>query len=235
MSLPTKKNPFVATGKWTLPLLEQLEIKIDDIAETTSDFTRIKNPTNRYWKAYIHFVSGKYESRIIKMCDCDVPYMKATNYGTEFIVARLQKVVGDAIKAKALEKNIVVDLSDKRAASDENNWWMTINNVNGRIGLIDGEGRFEPRDLGAIMNKTEAGVKLNLDLVLSLRLTLENKKDRDSRSAFNIVADCSRGAIIAARQDIEAPAVETGVPQQSASKEDVASQELVDMLSELDI
>jgi len=233
MSLPTNKNPFTIVGKWTDDLIKQIEIKIDEINETTSDFTRKRHPNNRYWKAQVHFKHGKYEQRIIKMADCDVPYIKATNYGTDYIVARLQKAVGDAIVQEALKKDIVVSLQDKRAASDENNWWMTINNTSGRIGVIDKQGQFDPKDLGAIFTKTNEGVKLNLDLVFSIRLTITDKRERTSRDAFTLVADCSRGAITAARLDIQAPSVEASIPQQPASKEDIASAELIDMIDGL--
>ncbi|KAJ4002538.1 hypothetical protein NW766_012863, partial [Fusarium irregulare] len=233
MSLPANKNPFTSVGKWTQALMDQIEINIDDIKETTSDFTRKKYPKNRYWKALVNFKHGKYEQRVIKMSDCDVPFIKSGTYGTEYIVARLQKVVGDAIVAKALEKDIVVSLQDKRAVSDENNWWATVNNTNGRIGIIDANGNFEPKDLGVVFIKTEQGVKLNLDVVFSIKLTLTDGRERTTRDAFNLVADCSRGAIMAIRQDIEPPTVEAAIPQQPASKNDVASQELCDALDSL--
>ncbi|KAF5530701.1 hypothetical protein FNAPI_13495 [Fusarium napiforme] len=233
MSLPTNKNPFTSVGKWTQALVDQLDIEIDDIKETTSDFTRKKYPKNRYWKAQIKFKHGQYGIKIVKMNDCDVPYIKSATYGTKYILARLQKVVGDTIAAKALEKDIIVSLQDKRAVSDENNWWVTINNTNGRIGIIDSHGNFDPKDAGAVFAKTEQGMKLNIDLVFSIKLTITDGRDRTTKDAFTLVADCSRGAIQAIRQDIEPPAVEATIPQQAASKSDIASQELCDALDSL--
>ncbi|KJZ69349.1 hypothetical protein HIM_11260 [Hirsutella minnesotensis 3608] len=233
MSLTSGKNPFPNVGKWTPELLNRIQVEIDDVKETTSPFTRSKNPGNRYWKAYVHFKFEKFESKIIKMTDCDVPHIKASNYGTDFIIARLQKSVGDKIVAEALKKDIVVSLDDKRVPSDENNWWLTINNTSGRIGTINPRGEFDPKDLGAIFKATEEGVKLNLDLVFSLKLTLENKRDRSNVDKFSLVADCSRGAIRAIRQAVEAPSIDTAIPQQKASKDDVASQELVDEIDKL--
>lgn len=235
MSLPAGKNPFHSTGKWNPANLKDIIVEIDEIKETTSDFTRKKNPKNRYWKASIKFKFGGYESRIIKMADCDIPFVKATNYGTDYIVARLQKAVGDKIVEEALKHNIIVNLQDKRAASNEHNWWMTINNTNGHIGIVDGSANFEPQDLGNIFAKTESGVKLNLDLVFSIRLTKTDNGDRTTKDVFNLVADCSRGSIKAIKQDIEAPAVEASIPQQPASKQDVAGQELLDAIAELSL
>ncbi|KHN93715.1 uncharacterized protein MAM_08428 [Metarhizium album ARSEF 1941] len=233
MSLPGGKNPFNSVGKWNLDNLKNVAVEIDEVKETTSDFTRRKNPKNRYWKAFIKFKSGPHESKVIKMYDCDIPYVKSTNYGTDYILARLQKVVGEKIVEEALKHNIVVNLQDKRAASDENNWWMTINNTSGRIGVVDSSANFEPQDLGAIFAKTEDGVKLNLDLVFSVRLTKTDNSDRASKDVFNLVADCSRGSIKAIRQEIEAPSVEASIPQQPASKADIAGQELIDAINGL--
>lgn len=229
----SNKNPFTTNAKWTPDLLKQISIVIDDPVETTSNFTRQRNPTNRYWKAQVHFEFDKFKQRIIKMADCDVPYIKATNYGSQFIVARLQKAVSDAIVAEALKKNIIITIQDKRAASDDNNWWTTINNIDGRIGTVDNAGQFEPKDLGAIFNKTQEGVKINFDVVLTIKLTTTDKRDKTSRDAFSLVADCSRGALIAVKQDIEAPQVETNIPQQPASKGDIAPQELTELIDQL--
>ncbi|KAM4067447.1 hypothetical protein HRG_012263 [Hirsutella rhossiliensis] len=107
MSLNPSKNPFPNIGKWTPELLNQIEIVIDDVKETTSPFTRSKSPNNRYWKAFVHFKYATYESKIIKMSDCDIPHINAANYGSDFIIAKLQKCVGDKIAAEALKKDII--------------------------------------------------------------------------------------------------------------------------------
>ncbi|KAJ5800063.1 uncharacterized protein N7518_002131 [Penicillium psychrosexuale] len=48
-----------------------------------------------------------------------------------------------------------------------------------------------------------------------------------------LIADCSRGAIKAINQDIEPPNVETQIPQQRASKQDVVGQDLLDAINNL--
>ncbi|PHH59216.1 hypothetical protein CDD81_3558 [Ophiocordyceps australis] len=232
-SIPSNKSPFNIIGKWDREILDHIQIEIGDPKETTSDFTRKKNPNNRYWKAYVTFKYGKHDSRIIKMLNCDVPHIKSSNYGIEYIVANLQREVGDAIVEAAMKKDIIANMHDKRAASTDDNWWLTINNINGRVGLIDQLGEFEPRDMGMIFTKTESGIRLNLDLVFCLRLTIDEKRDRTSKDVFNVVADCSRGAIMAVRQEVQAPTVEAAIPQQRATKQDIASQELIDALDQL--
>ncbi len=228
------KNPFHSIGDWNLSNIKDIEVVIGEVNETTSKFTREKNANNRYWKAPVSFrtTDGKYESKIIKMFNCDVPYMSSTNYGKDYIVARLNKIVGEKIAAAALEKNIIVDTSDKRAVSDENSWWLTVNNADGRMGLVDSHGEFDPKDLVKVFTNTEKGMKVNFDLVFNIKLAKTDKKDRSSKDAFNLVSDCSRGAVKALNQDIEAPPTEGAIPQQAASKQDVASQELIDMFNE---
>jgi len=159
--------------------------------------------------------------------------MKASNYGADYVYACLQKCVGDAIVAAGMEKDILISLEDAKAASNDTQWWMTINGLGGRVGIVDANGQFESRDLQMILNKTEQGVQINFDLVFSLRLTLENGEDRKNQHAFRIVPDCSRGAIKALRQDIEPPSIDSQIPQQKAVKGDVASQELIDAIDAL--
>lgn len=229
-----KKNPFIAVGNWTSSLLNELDVVIGDPRETTSDFTRKKNPENRYWKAPIHFKYKETESKIIKMAGCSVPYIQATNYGSDFIVVQLQRVVADDIIKEALQKGILVNLADKRVSNYESEtWWATVNNVSGKIGVADKEGKFQTVDLGHIITKTENGVRINLDLTFNLKLTKENKKDRTDKDVFQLAPELSRGAIMQINEEIEPPQVETGVPQQPLSKLDVASQELIDAIANL--
>lgn len=232
MSLPTDKNPFISVGNWTPQLLSQIEVKIGDPVETTSDFTRKRNPTARYWKASVEFRHKEFKSRIIKMNGVDVPYVKATNYGQDFIYARLQKCVGDAIVAAGLPKDLKVTTADKRVSSGAEEMWMTINGTAGRIGLVDASGNFDSKDVVAVFNKTQNGIKVNLDVVFNIRLQLV-ERDRTARDIFAISADCSRASIKAGNVEVEPPAVDGTVPQQQASRNDIASQELIDMFDNL--
>lgn len=232
-ALPRNRNPFTTVAEWTPEKLSEIEILIHDLNETTSDFTRKRNPKNRYWKGKVSFKFGEYESNILKMSNCEVPYLKATNYGTDYFIARLQKPVADAIVSAAMKKDILATHVDPRVGASPNEWWMTINGISGRTGVVDSNGNFTPRDLHSILTKTESGVRVNLDLVFSLRLTIEGGQDRKNTNAFRIVPDCSRAAIKAVRQDITPPAVESQIPSQPAAKADVASQELIDALDAL--
>jgi hypothetical protein len=231
------KNPFVSIDKWTPELISQINVHIDDVIETTGDFTRQRDPNKRHFKAGVWFSLGKEEKhrqRIIKMGGCGVPYTKQANYGSQFVVALLQKTVGDAIVNAAIAKNIIVSLDDKRHMSTDAEWWSMINQVNGKIGLIDANADFEPMDLSGIFKSTEKGVILNLDLVFNIRLATD-KRDPTPRDAYTLVADCSRGAIIEVNKDIQGPVLESAIPQQAASQRDIASEELRQLLRTLNI
>ncbi|KAI1906219.1 hypothetical protein LOZ61_006777 [Ophidiomyces ophidiicola] len=227
------KNPFNSIADWTDDYLKDIEINISDIRETTSDFTRKRNPGHRYWKGMVTFKYKGHTSRILKMAQCPVPYVKITNYGKDFVYASLQKSVCDAIVKSAMTKDIVVTGQDPKVSGSDNEWWATINNLDGRVGVVDSAGNFEAKDLKMIFDKSELGARINFDLIFSIRLTLENGADRKPHDVFRIIPDCSRGAIKAAKQEIEPPNIESQIPQQRAAKIDVADQELMDSLNAL--
>ena len=61
------RNLIANVGEWNQELISQLEVVITDIEETTSDFTRKRNPKNRYWKAKVNFKQGNHQSRLLRM------------------------------------------------------------------------------------------------------------------------------------------------------------------------
>ncbi|KAL4766738.1 hypothetical protein BDW60DRAFT_201843 [Aspergillus nidulans var. acristatus] len=227
------KNPFASVSKWTEKFLDEVTIDISDIKETTSDFTRKRNAGHRYWKGSITFKYKNHSSKILKMSQCAVPFTKASNYGADYVYARLQKPVCDAIIKSAMSKGIVVTGIDPKVSGSDNEWWVTINNIAGRIGTVDAAGNFEAKDFRTALEKSELGALVNFDLTFAIRLTLENNADRKPHDVFRIVPDCSRGAIKFINQEIEPPSIETQIPQQKATKEDVADQELIDSLNAL--
>ncbi|KAM3518252.1 hypothetical protein NHJ13051_008327 [Beauveria bassiana] len=233
--LPKGKNPFASVGEWNLANLENVVVEISKPKETTSDFTRSKNKDNRYWKAEVSFSTkdGAYKSRIIKANNCPVPHSDQANYGDSFLMASLPRVIGEKIAAAALQQNIIVDINDKRAVSTANNWWLTINNTRNHLGLVDKDGSFAVKSLDKAFASTEAGMMINFDLVFNLKLTKSDQADRHTNDAFSLVADCSRGAVKAMKQDVEPPQVEGSVPQQPAVRNDIASQELIDAFAEI--
>ncbi|KAG5932936.1 hypothetical protein E4U59_007151 [Claviceps monticola] len=186
-----------------------ISIRLDSDKETTSEFTRKNNPKNRYWKAGVRFVE-------------------------DYAVARLQRGVGEKIVGAAAKQGGIVDMTDKRAVSDEDSWWLTVNNINGRSGCFDKDAVFSQVDLGKIFTKTQQGLKVNLDLVFSIRLT-KSEADRTDDDVFNLVADCSRCAIKAMNVDVQAPLLETAILQQRAYRMNIAPTELIDQLNALEI
>ena len=231
--LPKNRNPFQTVANWTPDMMKEIGIVLTDVTETTSDFTRKKNPKNRYWRGNITFKYKEYESRILKMAGCGVPYTKSTNYGTDYVYASLQKSVSDAIIAACMKKDIIVTTDDPKFTSGPNEWWATINGLKDKVGTVTADGEFSPKDLSAILKKTELGVRINFDLVFSIRLTVTDEQDRKPQQAFRIVPDCSRASIKSIREEIEPPSIESSIPQQPAAKVDVASQELLDAIDAL--
>ncbi|KIW35740.1 uncharacterized protein PV06_11917, partial [Exophiala oligosperma] len=182
------------------------------------------------------FKYKEYESRIIKMQRCNVSYSETANYGTDYCYATLNKAIGEAIVQAGLKMDVRVTLQDPKVSGGteyDDQWWMTINGLKGRTGIVDNNGEFEPKDLGQVMQQSKHGAVMNFDLVFSIRLTKENNKERGPTDTFNIIPECSRGAIKSINLEIEPPNVETQIPTQKAVKDDVASDELVNALNAL--
>lgn len=231
--LPTGKNPFTQRGEWPKEILDQIEISVINLRETTSDFTRKRNPGKRYWRGDVNFKFEQFESRILKMANCPVPYHKNPTYGKDFIYANLQKSVGEAIVAACTKEGITATHFDKKISGTDKDWWATINNTDGSIGTVDSNGDFEPKDVQMIFDVTELGARINLDLVFSVRLTLDDGADRKPTDTFRVVTDCSRGGIKAIKQEVPPPQIETQIPQQRAARIDVADQGLLDAIAAL--
>lgn len=233
--LPKGKNPFNNRGDWTPEQLKQLNITVADLRETTSDFTRKRNPGHRYWKGQIIFKFDGFESRILKMNNCAVPYNKNATYGKDFIYANLQKPVADAIVAACAREEIIATHHDNKLSGTDQDWWATINGTDGRLGTVDQSGDFDPKDMKTVFDRSENGALFNFDLVFSIRLTIEGGRERRPNDSFRIVTDCSRGAVKAINQSIPPPFVESQIPQQKATRTDVASQELLDAIGALSV
>ena len=167
------------------------------------------------------------------MAGCEVPFVKSTNYGTDYFYAHLQKPIADAIIAAGMKKDIIVTKSDPKMTAPDSEWWATINGTSGRIGIVDGSGNFHTKDFDQLLKKTEKGVLVNLDLVLTIRLTTSDGADKKPQSAFRIVPDCSRASIKTVNQEVEPPPIDSQVPQQAAARGDIVSQEVLDLLDGL--
>ncbi|KAL9122216.1 MAG: hypothetical protein Q9187_001233 [Circinaria calcarea] len=228
-------NPFESITNWTPELLQHVRIKITTPNETTSEFTRKNNPNNRYWKALVSFSIKDRESRVIKSARALIPYVDNANYGVDFCYATLNRSIGEAIRDAAAKQDINVTLDDARVASNSEQWWMSVNGIKGRVGVIDKDGSFDPKDLAQILKTSERGVMVNMDTAFSLSLSKGETKARNPQDVFHLKVDCSRAAIKAINQDVDAPATATAIPVQRAAKEDIASEDLMAQLSSLSI
>lgn len=77
------------------------------------------------------------------------------------------------------------------------------------------------------------GARINLDLVVDIKLSTQDKKGKTSKVVFTLVPPCSRGAIQDIIIDIHPPRIETSEPTQPASRSDIASQDLITALDQL--
>lgn len=240
-AIPKNKNPFHVVTTWTPEMLQLIDIDIPEPTETTNDFTRSKQKASRYWSTDVTFryrdpeTNREFTSGVIKMSDNDVPRIDSLSYGNDFFYATCNKAIGDAVVAAASKKNLSVTTDDEKTVSNQNQWWKTINKAKGRCGVLDNEGTFTPRDLHAIMLKTEAGIKASLDISIKLKYNTKDGSNRKPTSQFRIVLDLSRGFIRRLRNDVAPPPLESSIETAPVSRSDIATEDLLDELNSLEI
>lgn len=230
------KNHFVNIGNWTPDKLKNLQVIIGPIKETTSSFTKKNSGENhRYWKAPIEFKYENMTSKVIKMAAVHVPYVEKQNYGKSYVMASLQRAIGDAIVKAGIASDITITLDSGNIKNPKESWWATINGIDGKVGIANGKADFVTTDLYSVFDRTnKKGVVANLDLVFHIKFATDDSSDRNNKSTFTIAADCSRMVLLTVGvPDMPSPPIDSVVPMQALSKQDVASQELVTQLMQL--
>jgi len=230
-ALNPSKNPFIHIGDWTPELISQIEVIVSQPVETTSDFTRKKSPTKRYWKSTVTFKYHTFESSIIKMNGCDIPYLSKQTYGKDYVYAVINQHVAKAIEAAGIKAELTVDIEDEKVKSNAEQCWKTINKLNDRFGSINKTGQFVPRSLPGIFNKTQSGLKANFDMIFNLKCNTDGGIDRTARTVFRLTPEASRCYIKQLNVDVQPPETDTSVPLQKATRGDIADD---DLLAELD-
>lgn len=240
-SIPKNKNPFHVVTNWTPEMLDLIEIEVPEPIETTNDFTRSKQRGSRYWSTEVKFkyvdpeTNREFKSGIIKMEDNDIPRVDSQSYGGDFFYATCNKAIGDAIVKAAAKKNIKVTTNDEKAVSNENQWWKTINKAKSRVGILDSEGIFMPKDVHNIMVKTEAGIKATIDVSVKLKYNTKDGSNKGPQSEFRIVFDLSRGIIRGLRNDVQPPPLESSVETAPIRRKDLATEDLLNDLASLEM
>lgn len=231
------KKFFGTNGSWTEDNFKNVKIIVADPKESTNAFTKQTKPNARYWKSGIEFEYKDYKSKVIKMVNVRVPYMGKQNYGSNYIVGELQRIVGEHIVAAALKKDIIVTMDSKDIKYDNDKWWSTVNGVkHDNVGFLTTQGVLEQVELPVLFERSDnKGLIMNLDVYFNIKFSTEDGGDRTSKSKFTISTEISRGYIMDFGVDIEPPATESSIPVQPATKIDVASQELMDKFNKLNV
>ncbi|KAF2857432.1 hypothetical protein K470DRAFT_172235 [Piedraia hortae CBS 480.64] len=152
-----QRNPFETVNNWTKETFGKVEVVIGTISETTSEFTKKKNPTNRYWRAPVSFKLNNFESMVLKQANVAVPYNRGQNYGVDYMYVGMPKFIGTHIE------NAAVQVDDDRLNSTDTEWWKTLNNCTDSCGIITRDDNFEPRDLSNAFRATKKGIIVNVD------------------------------------------------------------------------
>jgi hypothetical protein len=232
---PQKSDPFKTFNAWDEETFGQIDIIVEAIAETTNDYTRSKNPTNRYWRAPVKFSYKNYTSDLLKQANVEVPYNRGSNYGEDYMYVCMPKFVGARIAEAAAKQGITVQTDEDRIISTETKWWKTLNNCKERCGVITNDGDFQERRIANAFVNSKKGIRINLDYCVFLRLTKDDKSDRNDKDVFRVVLDCSRVALKEVRVDVEPPPLTSRVPTSNAMKDDIATDDLIAQLESLGV
>ncbi len=233
-TLPKNKNPFETVSNWTPELLEQIEILVPEPSETTNDFTRKNNPGARYWSTEVTFKYEAYESKVIKIAGCQIPYVQSASYGGDYFYATFNKALCDAIVKAGNDIGLTVQPNDDKLGYTDEFPWKTINKASGRVGYLDKNAKFQAKDLHNIFLRTEGGIRASVDVIIKLKGHTSGA-NRNQRTPFKVVADCSRCYIKQTRQDIPPPPLESVVETIRGTKADVASDDLISELEGLEV
>lgn len=240
-AFPKNRNPFHVIKEWTPQMLELVEIRVGDAVETTNDFTKSKSKAARYWSRSVTFsytdpeTNKEYTSGVIRMTNNDIPWINNQSYGVGFFYATCNRAIGNAIVDAATKKSVTCTMDDEKTVSNENQWWKTINKAENRIGALEKDGTFVPRNIHDIMLKTEAGIKASLDVIVKLKFNTKDGSNIKPNSQYRINFDLSRGFIRGLRNDVAPPSIEASVETAPVSKTDIATDELLDELESLGI
>lgn len=232
--LPENKNPFETVSNWDAAKLAQIEVNVAEPVETTNDFTRSKKAAARYWSAEVRFKFRGYESKVVKMSQCGIPYIGSESYGGDYFYATVNKALVDAVAKAGNDAGLTIQPNDDKLPFTEDTPWKTINKAKGRAGVLDKSGSFHAKDLHGVFVKTEKGVGASIDVIFKLKAHTEGAA-RTQRTPFKVVMDCSRCYIRSLRHEVEPPALETVVETMLATKADVAPDGLIDELEGLEI
>lgn len=233
-TLPPNKNPFETISNWTPELLSLIDVVVAEPVETTNDFTKSKKANARYWSAEVLFRYEAYESKVIKMTGCQIPYIQNASYGGDYFYSTFNKALGDAIVKAGNNIGLTVQPNEDKLPYTDEFPWKTINKAGGRVGILDREARFLPKNLHDLLLKTESGIRASIDVIIKLKGNT-NGPNRNQRTPFKIVVDCSRCYIRQTRQDIPAPELESVVETIRGTKADIASDDLINELEGLEL
>ncbi|KXT09111.1 hypothetical protein AC579_10197 [Pseudocercospora musae] len=241
MSTQATKTPaapgLTRINKWTPELVQDLEVIISPVKETTNEYTRNISPTSHYWQADVSFKLKDSEGRILRQAGVGIPYNRGATYGEDYAYCTLPRELGDKIAGAATAAGLRCKADDDRLPSTDTAWWKTINNMKDLVGVVLKSGDFENRDLEVLFEQTKMGVRANLDFCVSLKLskTGPNSEKLEAKDEFRVVIDCSRVSLKEVEVDIEPPPIKARIPQAKAHKDDVAPDSLLDRLATLGI
>lgn len=235
------KNIFLSTTKWTQELVDSIDVIVGDVKSTTNTFTLRNNPDARHWKADISFRHGDNASSILKEGNAPIPWNRGNTYGTDYIYVNLPIIIGRKVQAAVQAKGFKCKTEDDRLISDGDDWWKSVNTAAERNGVVKADASFEQRDIGSIFKVTKTGIVVNLDYIISVKLTKlkselgDAAEKLDNKDVFRLAIDASRVGLKQIKFDAPGPPLVPRIPTQRAAKDDIASDDLLEELSMLGV
>jgi len=244
--MPEKKDPFLKEVHWKPNTIDKLEVEIGPFIETTGDFTRKTAPKARYWKAPVIFKMDGHQTNCIKIGSCGVPAMDTDNpeskYGVGYVYSSLNRSIGNLILKAAEAQKLKLRLTDNRIVENDEEWWVTMNNIEHRVGTFDRVGTFEEEFLYDMFRATDYGFIMNFDTIFHIKISTSDGSDRPPNGYYALSAECKRGSMVNEgfgtgkdKRKIPPPLLKSVSKARPAAPADVASEEFRDRLRQLRI
>lgn len=213
--------------------------RIAGLTETTSDFTKAKNPRTRYWKGAVEFKAGDDKwAKIVTFPAASIPGNPGQNnaYGATYVYFGLPIEMRAVIDKIIRDDGRTPDIDERRIVPDNACWWKISNEVSHIAGLLVGEELKWLKATDIFAKTNQAGFKANLTVTFDVRAKTEDLGELRSDTPFTVSANIVRGIITSVGEDVNRPTlmVSTKVDP-SAIRLTTADKATDDLLRALDV
>lgn len=187
----------------------QVEVLEPNVLETTNDFTKKRNPTNRHWKGAVFYKSGGNTYEFMRVRDVVVTTNPTSNadYGKDYVYIGIPDFVRKGLQ-KAIGAHVNVNLLDPKFEPSER-WWVVVNSIADLACISNASDELTPTSVDSILSETGKPFKITCDLTLDISFkTTDGARLRSSSSpTYGVAVDAVCGTVTDLNVDEEPPKI----------------------------